>query len=148
MSLEQRHRQALTRHAGPHVYFVGRRPSGAPELYAVGATGVERLRSQRPDPGAGLDWHGGSGAQIEFSHLLISRVTGRRPSRQLAARFALAVLAELPHGGFVLDSQEVSRWLRLTSDPHDFAPDPPPKRSITSRLRGLFGGPAIHQMNA
>jgi hypothetical protein len=148
MSVEQHHGQAPPRHAAPHTYIVGRRPFEDPEIYVVSATAVERLRSARPDAGASLDWHGRSSVQMELSELVISRVAGQRPSRRLATAFVLYVLAHLPHGGFVLDSEEVSGWLWLASDPEDFAPEPARKRSITSRLRGLFGGPAIHGTNA
>ena len=44
-SRNQCDRRAIRRNA-TKLYFVGRRPVGGPELYAVTATGVERLRSQ------------------------------------------------------------------------------------------------------
>jgi hypothetical protein len=53
---------------------------------------------------------------MELSRLLISRVTKRRPSRDLQARFALYVLERLPDGGFVLDARDLSRWLRVAGD--------------------------------
>ena len=76
---------------------------------------------------------------MELSHLLISRVAGQRPSRELAARFALYVLARLPYGGFVLDSQDVARWLHVASVAEDYAPLERPRPSWSGRLRKVFG---------
>lgn len=118
-----------------HMYFVGRRLFEAAELYAVSAAGVDRLRSEA-DPG--LDWHGERGARMELSQVLISRVAEQQPSRELKERFALYVLDRLPDGGFVLDSDDVRRWLKLASDPEDFAPAEPPRPSLAGRLRALL----------
>ena len=125
--------------AAPHTYFVGRRLFEAAEIYAVTAKDVERL-------GPYLDWHGTPAARMRLSDLLISRVTSQRPSRELKARFALYVLNQLPDGGFVLDSDDVRRWLRLGSDPEDFGPAH--ARSWTRRLRGLLRATATHKTHA
>jgi hypothetical protein len=124
-----------------HTYFVGRREFEAAEVYAVSAAGVERLERS-------LDWHGSPASKMELSDLVIRRVAARRPSRELRARFALYVLDRLPDGGFVLDSDDVRRWLRLGSDPDDFAADNYARRSWTGRLRTIFRGTATHKTHA
>jgi hypothetical protein len=53
---------------------------------------------------------------MELSQLLISRVTARRPSRDLKARFAVYVLERLPDAGFVLESDDVLRWIRIAGE--------------------------------
>ena len=105
----------MSAEVSPHTYFVGRRPFEAAEIYVVTATDVERFERN-------LDWRGTAEARMKLSDLLIRRVTSQRPSRELKARFALYVLDHLPDGGFVLDSDDVQRWLRLASDPEDFGP--------------------------
>jgi hypothetical protein len=123
----------------PPTYIVGRRPFEVAEIYFVTATNVERL-------GPDVDWHGGSAARMKLSDLLISSVTSRRPSRELKARFALHVLDRLPDSGFILDSDDVRRWLQLGSGPEDFGPAR--GRSRTDRLRGLLRGTATHKRHA
>ena len=76
---------------------------------------------------------------MELSHVLISRVAAQRPSDQLAARVALYVLAQLPYGGFVLDSEDVARWLRVASVAEDYAPLEPPRPLWSGRLWKLVG---------
>ena len=88
-----------TRHSNAHPYFVGRREFEAAHVYEVTATRVEQLRSRHRSGEPSLDWHGPEAARMELSHLLISRVTKQRPSRDLRARFALYVLGRLPDGG-------------------------------------------------
>jgi len=99
-----------------HSYFVGRRKSHTVEVYEVTATTVERLRPRRSRGGQGLDWRGGDVARMELGRVLISRTSSRCPSRDLQARFALYVLSRLPESGFVLDSDDVARWLRVAGD--------------------------------
>ena len=130
------------------TYFVGRRVSEGTEVYAVTATDVERLRPARRHEVPGLDWHGSSSAKLELSQLLISRAIERRPSRELQSRFALYVLDQLPHRGFVLDVEEVWHWLRLDGGLDDFASDTAPRRSLPERLRGLFGGAPVRGAHA
>lgn len=143
MSVEQRLRHTPLQPAAQPTYFVGRRPFGDPEVYAVTAKGVDRLRSVRRKGALSLDWAGAVPARMELSHLLIRAVVGERPSSDLQARFALDLLARLPHGGFVLDSNEIRRWLRLASDAHDFAPAGP-RRSWARRVRARLRGTATH----
>ena len=153
MSVEQHHERVPLRRAAPHTYFVGRRIFEATEVYAVTASDIERLRSGCRYGEPDLDWHGSGGAGMELSDLLISRVAERRASRQLERRFARHVLAQLPDGGFVLDSDALSRWLRLASEPEDFLLAPAPKQSFVrglgrlfgAPLRALFGGPGYRQ---
>jgi hypothetical protein len=95
-----------------------------------------------------LDWHGGEAATMELSHLLITRVTKRRPSHDLQARFAFYVLRRLPEGGFVLDSEDLARWLRVAGDGQASAPEPPPRRSWLSRRRAGLGDPPSHSTDA
>jgi hypothetical protein len=146
MRIEHRPSHAPLRRAG-HAYFVGRRPSDEvgvyadpPEVYAVTSTDVQRLESSRRYGVRSLDWRGNSRAVMELSHVLLSLVAGLRSSRDLDERFALYVIAHLPEGGFVLDSKEVWRWLRLASEPHDFEPA---RHSVARRLRTLFGGTPV-----
>jgi hypothetical protein len=75
-----------------HTYFVGRRPSEAPEVYAVTDDDVRRLRPNRRGSPLALDWHAGDARAVELSHLLLTSVTGHRPARDLEQRFALDVL--------------------------------------------------------
>ncbi len=123
-----------------HTYFVGRRGSEAAEVYAVTVAGVERLRSKPGARESSLDWHGSEAARMELSHLFISRLIGQRPSRDLQARFALYVLNRLPNEGFVLDSHDLSRWLRIADDADESAPAPAPRRSWLGQRRARFGG--------
>jgi hypothetical protein len=129
----------MSAEVAPHTYFVGRRPFEAAEIYFVTAAGVERLEPN-------LDWRGSSAARMKLGDLLIRRVASQRPSRELKARFALYVLDHLPDGGFVLDSEDVQRWLALASDPEDFGPAH--GRSWSGRLRGLLRGTATHKTHA
>jgi hypothetical protein len=99
-----------------HSYFVGRRASHTAEVYEVTATSVERLRSTRRSGEESLDWRGSHVVRMELSRLLIRRVLNQRPSRDLQARFALYVLGRLPAGGFVLESDDLARWLRIAGD--------------------------------
>jgi hypothetical protein len=103
---------------------VGRRESEAAAVYTVTGTSVERLRSSPTTRQSSPDWHGSEAARIELSRLLISRLIGRPPSRDLQTRFALYVLRRLPQEGFVLDSGDRSRWLRLAGDAHERARAP------------------------
>lgn len=123
-----------------HSYFVGRRASAAAEVYAVSVTSVERLLSKAGARESGVDWHGNEAARMALSNLLISRLIGERPSRDLQARFALYVLGRLPHEGFVLDFDDLSRWLRIAGDIHESAPAPAPRRSWLRQRRARFGG--------
>jgi hypothetical protein len=144
MSVDEHPRRAPVRRGTEQTYFVGRRLFEASEVYAVTATAVDRLRSGRRYGEQSLDWHGGPAARMELSHVLIGRVAEGRPSRELEARFALYVLGRQPDGGFVLHADDVWRWLRLASEPEDFAPAPPRR----SWLRGLFGGEATVGVDA
>ena len=70
----------------------------------------------------------------------ITRVTKQRPSRDLQARFALYVLNRLPAGGFVIDSNDLWRWVRVAGDAHDSVPEPGLRPSRSGRLSARFGG--------
>jgi hypothetical protein len=138
MSAEQRFTPTpapqATEHAKAHSYFVGRREFDAAEVYEVTVKGVRRLRSRRQQGEASLDWHGTKAARMELSHLLISRITKQVPSRDLQSRFSLYILNRLPAGGFVLDSDDISRWLRVAGDAQYSAAAPAPRRSWLRRL--------------
>jgi hypothetical protein len=140
MSVEQLLRPRSARRKMQHTYFVGRRPSEVAELFAVTATDVTPLRPRRRSGEPRLDWHGSDAARMELSHLLISSVAERPPSQELLSRFALYVLDQLPADGFVLDTDQLRRWLRLASDPEDFAHEGRSRHSWGGRLRSLFGG--------
>lgn len=143
MSAEQRLVRTAPRYALSHTkmctYFVGRRESGCAAIYQVGADGVEPLRPTRHHGDASFDWHGSEGARMELGHLLISRVTKQRPSRDLRARFALYVLDRLSEDGFVIDADDLARWVRIASDAHESEPEPRPRPSRLARLRARFG---------
>jgi hypothetical protein len=124
-----------------HTYFIGRRGSDAAEVYAVTVTSVERLRPKPSVREPSLDWHGSEAAAMELSYLLISRLVGQRPSRDLQARFALYVLNRLPNEGFVLDSHDLSRWLRIADDAQESVPAPAPRRSWLRRRARHSGSP-------
>jgi hypothetical protein len=133
------HDQALRRRKAPHTYFVGSRQFGAPLVFAVTAYNVEPLHPQRSKRAENLDWRGSAYALIELSHVLLTRIAEQRPAPALEARFALCVLAPLPEEGFVLDSNHVWLWLRLTSQPEDFLePDRPRRRAGVTRLLAGF----------
>jgi hypothetical protein len=137
-----------TRRAAEHTYFVGRRLFEAAEIYGVTATDVERLGSGRRKGDSSLDWHGSGPAKLELSRVLINRVIEQRPSREVQARFALYVLDRLPDGGFVLDADDVWRWLKLASDPEDFSQDNSSRSSRRGRLRPPFRRTAQRSTNA
>jgi hypothetical protein len=124
--------------APSHSYFVGRRVFEAAEVYAVTATDVERLRRDRRASGPDLDWHGSKPSRMELSRVLINRVAKARPSRELQARFATYVLDRFPDDGFVLDADDVRRWLRLASVPEDFVGSDHSAASWGARLRTLL----------
>jgi hypothetical protein len=75
---------------------------------------------------------------MELGHLLISRVMKQRPSHDLEARFALYVLDRLP-GGFVIDSDDLWRWVRVAGDADNALREPRRRPSWVRRLRAGFG---------
>jgi hypothetical protein len=140
MSVEQRSHRAPQGRDGGSTYYVGRRQFEAPEVYAVTDRDVQRLRSARRYGEPGLDWNGSSAARMELSHVLISRVAGLSPSRELQARFVLGVLGELGDDGFVLETEDIWNWLLLASDEQDFVPAESHRRTWAGRLRTLLPG--------
>ena len=131
MSEEQHLAHTATRQAPQsteaHTYFVGRRGSDTAEVYAVTVTSVERLRPKLSAREPSLDWHGSEAARMELSYLLISRLVGQRPSRDLQARFALYVPTDSPtrascstlttcRAGYVSPTTPVSPFLRQLHD--------------------------------
>jgi hypothetical protein len=118
-----------------HTYFVGRRLSDGTEVFAVTANGVNRLETPDADPA--LDWHGTTAAAMALGAQLLARATKERPSRDLQSRFALYFVPRLPHRGFVLDADDVRRWLRIAGEPEQRTP-----ASRRLRLRTPFHGSA------
>lgn len=110
------------------TFFVGRRWRGRPELYALTASGVDRLGSRRRHSRARLDWYGDPLATVALSSAMLTRLAGRAPSRRLAARFAVDVLMDLPGAGFVLDAEAVRDWLVSASEPDEWLPFEPLER--------------------
>jgi hypothetical protein len=143
MSAEQRLTSSRERDSAqderPHSYFVGHREFEAAEVYEVTVRGVKRLRSRRLYGDASLDWHGSETARMELSYLLISRITKERPSRDLQSRLALYVLGRLPDGGFVLDVDDLSRWIRVAGDGHYSGSAHPAPRLWVGRVRRGLG---------
>lgn len=143
MSAEERLIGSPARQAAPqgeaHCYFVGRREFETTEVYEITNTHIERLRSRHRFGDPTLDWHGTEAARMELSRLLISRVTKRRPSRDLQTRFALYVLERLPDGGFVLDARDLSRWLRVAGEAEDPVSAPSERRLRRRRRRREAG---------
>ncbi len=76
------------------------------------------------------------------------RVVEQRPSREVQARFALYVLDRLPDGGFILDADDVWRWLKLASDPEDFSQENSSRPSGRGRLRPPFRRTAQRRADA
>jgi hypothetical protein len=134
----QRPDRATRRSRQPHTYFVGRRPYEAAEVYAVTERDVQRLHRDRRDGPLSLDWRGRDARALELSRVLLARVAGITPRRELAEQFALSVLAGLPEDGFVLDSDEIWRWLRTASGPHHVAGTQPRRGSWLARLSAAF----------
>jgi hypothetical protein len=148
MSAERRanpSREASAGRDGVSTYFVGRRILDGAEVYEVTATDVQRLRSGRRHHE--LDWHGSSAARMELARLLLSRASERRPSRELQSRFALYFVAQLPHRGFVFDSGDVWRWLRVAGDTEAPA-TAAGKQPLPARLRTLFHGTGARSTDA
>jgi hypothetical protein len=149
MAAERHHRRQTTRNqcdrrdtgrnAPTRLYFVGRRPVGGPELYAVTATGVERLCSHQHFGTPELDWHAPNRrAALELAHEFLTRLVVQTPSEQLAARLAEDVVCELPYKGFVLSSEAIWLWIYRTSGPEDWSPTTAPlRRSWRDWLRSL-----------
>ena len=100
----------LRRH--PRAYFVGRRPYEAPEVYAVTADRVVRLHPVSEGGVLSLDWHSPDARALELSQVLLTSVVCLTPSRGLKEHFMHDVLSRLPDDGFVLDSEEIWRWLQ------------------------------------
>jgi hypothetical protein len=148
MAAERHHRRQTTRNqcdrrdtgrnAPTRLYFVGRRPVGGPELYAVTATGVERLRSEEHFGTPELDWHAPNYAAMELAHAFLTRLVVQTPSEQLAARLAVDLVSGLPYKGFVINSEAIWLWIYRTSGPEDWSPTTAPlHRSWRDRLRRL-----------
>lgn len=116
----RRRERAGHRRRQPRTYFVGRRPYEVAEVYAVTEDDVQRLRGGPLN----LDWRGHDARALQLSHVLLAWVAGIAPQRALAVQFALSVLAGLPDDGFVIDSDEIWRWLQKTSCPHDAQSEP------------------------
>jgi len=119
----------------PHTYFVGRRLPDGTEVFTVTAEGVNRLEAGEAT--AALDWHGTTAAAMKLSEQLLAWATKERPSRDLQSRFALYFVPRLPHRGFVLDADDVRRWLRIAGEPEQRTP-----ASRRLRLRTPFHGSA------
>ena len=136
-SPQQRDRAAHRRRQ-PHTYFVGRRPNEAAEVYAVTQSDVQRLHRDSRDGQLSLDWHGLDARSLELSRVLLARVACITPRRELAEQFALSILAGLPDYGFVLDSDEIWRWLQTGSGLHDVARVEPRRESWLARLSTAF----------
>jgi hypothetical protein len=131
-------RRGTARNAATRLYFVGRRPVGGPELYAVTATGVERLRSQQHFGTPELDWHAPNRAALELAHAFLTTLVVQTPSEQLSARLAVDVVSGLPYKGFVLSSEALWLWIYRTSGPGDWsATTSRPHRSWRDRLCSL-----------
>jgi hypothetical protein len=129
---------ASTARRPPGTYFVGRRPYKAAEVYAVTDNDVQRLHRDGGDGPLSLDWRGQDARVLELSRVLLARVVRVTPRRELAAQFALNVLAGLPDDGFVLDSDEIWRWLDTVSEPHRVAGSAPRRESLLARLSAAF----------
>ena len=125
---------------GEHAYFVGRRRRDAAEVYVVGTAGVKRLRSRRGGAGRGLDWRGDAATRMELGGVIISHAAEVRPTRDLRERFALYVLDRLPESGFVLDFEDVARWVRVASDHDDFVCEHREHQPLHNRLLSLVRG--------
>jgi hypothetical protein len=110
------------------VAFVGRRLFEAAELYALSPHGVEMLRSQSRYGSPELDWQGGYAPLMELSHELLTRVAGQTPSEELAGRFAVHVLIELPDTGFVIDADQIEGWIAYASEPWEWSAPAPDVR--------------------
>ncbi len=125
----------------PETFFVGRRPSEAPELYTVTSSAVERLDSDRRFGAEPLDWQEADVAAMELGHALLTRLADQTPSPQLVARFVVDVVSRLPDAGFVLGSEEIWLWIHWAGDPPDWSPtEPPRRRSWLDRLRRIVRG--------
>lgn len=129
--------------APSRAFVVARRVPDAPDLpevYAVTATTVQRLLSERRFGARGLDWVSADAARLELGHLVLARVAGQTPSRALVARFAQDVLSGLPDDGFVLEPSVVWRWVREAAGPEDFSPAPAGRGGPwIGALRRMFG---------
>ena len=116
------------------IAFVGRRPFEIAELFVVKRNGAERLRSANCYGSAQLDWTGDYPALLELSHAVLEPVAGQAPSRDVAARFALEVLAQLPDDGFVIQADDVATWILWSTQPGDWSTPPSSKRAWWRQL--------------
>jgi hypothetical protein len=133
----------LKRRKIAHTYFVGRREFEIAELYAVSASDVERLGTDRVHGEPGLDWWGGDTAVLELGRLLLERVVEPPPSSELTTDFALSVLGVLPKHGFVLDADAVWRWALLASRSEErTSRESRTNRSWFARLVGVWSSGA------
>ena len=83
--------------------YVGRLEASRPVVYAVDATGAERL--------GGIDW---GIAAFALARVLLTDTSGSEPPLDLCRRFADEVAGRLPHDGFALQRETVGAWLRRT----------------------------------
>jgi hypothetical protein len=100
--------------------YVGRRGEAGVTIHALTGSGVEPLCSDARFGSRELDWAGEIPA-VELSHLLLSRLTGLRPTGALAARFAVLVLMEFPATGMHLEALRILEWLAIESSAADWA---------------------------
>jgi hypothetical protein len=117
------------------MYFVGRRPHEAAEVYLVKRHDVERLRSATTDAPVALDWQLGHEEVLALSHAVLSRAGGPDPSPALELRFA-QLLMQFPEAGFVLRADTVAAWLASATQ----APAAQQPRSWLTWLRATVRG--------
>ena len=90
-------------------FYVGRR-TGRAEVYVVTRSDVEPLRPGAHRSDAAFAW--GPNADPRNIDLALAMLChAGRPKPRDCARFQDEVLAALPHGGFVLDADDVALWL-------------------------------------
>lgn len=90
--------------------YVGHRGTRA-EAYIVTREGVTPLTHRAFGAGPALDWGTpGAGARA-LSFALLCDATHRPPPDALVAQLVADVVADLPADGFVLDAEDLRRWL-------------------------------------
>jgi uncharacterized protein DUF6166 len=90
--------------------YVGHRGTRA-EAYIVTREGVTPLTHRAFGADAALDWGTPGAGAAALSFALLCDATHRPPPDALVAKLVTDVVADLPADGFVLDAEDLRRWL-------------------------------------
>jgi len=91
--------------------FVGRRSGGVAQVEVYGPEGIAPLDDAWVDPAHGFAWGAPNQGSLALAHAVLASVFGVTATEGLAVTFVADVITRLPAQGFVLDEEDVRRWL-------------------------------------